>query len=211
MEKNNITAMIASNSEIPFSSIQSVTGALFYTRQLVKKEQISFILGGGIVVGDFGFKIKDFPIYVIAIPMFSFNYNNKIFSSTISMLGLPSLQFTLFPKSIVRVNGSCGIAGFSSVRDLTFDCALVYYPFINTDIGEAVSVSAGVMNKSAGTMLLDKTKIKYQYYSAYGEINASLVTVRCGYNFDGKTYINSQETGDMYKGLFASVQAMYMF
>ena len=209
--KNTIACMVPSGSEIPFSSIQSVTGALFYTRQLVKKENVSFLLGGGIIVGDFGFKIKDFPIYVVAIPMFSFNYNNKIFSSTISILGLPSLQLTLFPKSIVRVKGSCGIAGFSSIRDLTFDCALIYYPFKNTKANELVYVAAGVMNKSASTILLDKTKIRYQYYSAYGEISATFITLKGGYNFDGKKYVNSTEAGDMYKGLFASVQAMFMF
>ena len=81
----------------------------------------------------------------------------------------------------------------------------------NTDAGEVFSFSAGVCNKSTGTMLKDKTKIKYQYYSVYGEISATLLSIRCGYNFDGKTYVNDEVTGDLYKGIFASLQAMYMF
>ena len=209
--KNNLTAMVSSNSEIPFSSIESVMGAMLYTRQLVKKEKLSFVLGGGVVVGDFGIKIKEMPVYFFALPMFSFNYSNKVFAGTISLLGLPSVQLTLLPESIIRVKGSCGLAGFSSARDITFDCALVCYPLFKTMLKEALSVSVGVMNKSAGTMLLDKTRIKYQYYCAYGEISATLLTFRCGYNFDGKKYVNSQITGDMYKGVFASLQAMYMF
>lgn len=47
----------------------------------------------------------------------------------------------------------------------------------------------------------ETTMMKNQYYCAYGEINATAVSLRAGYTFGGK--LNSS--------LFLSVQGMYMF
>ena len=209
--KNNLTAMFSSNAEIPFSNIESVIWTMLYTRQLVKTENISFVLGGGLIAGDFGIKIKEMPLYFFALPMFSFNYSNQILSTSLVLMGLPSLQIALFPESAVSLKSRCSVGGFSSIRDLNFDSALVYYPLKNKNAGQLLSISAGVSNQSAGTVLRDKTKIKYQYYSLYGEISAILLTIRCGYNFDGKKFVNDEESGSLYKGIFASIQAMYMF
>jgi len=209
--KHSFTGMLASGGEIPFSSPKTLTGGLMYTCQLVNTENIKFSLGGGIIVADTGIKIKDFPIYCFPLPLFSFTYANKIVSATASVMGAPSLQLILFPKSMFRLKGSCGIAGFKSIRDLAFDCALVYYPLFNSVLKEALSISAGVKNTHSSTILRDKTKIGYQYYCAYGEINASFITLACGYNFDGKVLIDDEVKGDMYKGIFASIKAMYMF
>ena len=209
--KNSFTAMVASSGEVPFSSFKTITAGLMYTRQIVQTDNISFVFGGGIMAGDFGLKIKDFNIYVIPLPLFSFNYQNDVFAGGISVMGLPSVSLALFPKSMFRLKGSCGMAGFKSVRDVTFDAALVCYPLWYTELKEMVSVSAGVQNKVAGYTLKDKTSYGYQYYSVYGEINATLVSIRAGYNFDGKKRYEGDEVGDMYKGMFATVQAMYMF
>lgn len=209
--KNSFIAMVASGGEIPFSSIKTITAGLMYTRQLVKTDNLSFTAGFGIMAGDLGLKIKNYNIYCIPLPLFSFNYQNDIFAGGISVMGLPSLSLTLFPKSMFRFRGNCGVSGFKSIRNLTFDTALVCYPLLNTKAGELVSISAGVMNTAKSSLLKDKTKYAYQYYSAYGEISATFVTLRAGYNFDGKKYFNDDEVGDMYKGLFATVQAMFMF
>ena len=209
--KNTFTGILAANGQVPFSSITTLTAGLMYSRQIVKTDNISFTAGAGIIVADLGLNINDVDIYCIPLPVFSFNYNNDYLSTGISMMGMPSLSLSLFPKSIVRFNGSCGLAGFSSVRDITFDCALVYYPLFYTNAKEFLSVSAGVMNTVNSSFLKDKTKYSFQYYSVYGEINASLVKLRAGYNFDGEKRINKDVKGEMYKGLFASVQAMFMF
>lgn len=212
-KKDSFVGMLASSGEVPFSHIKTVTGALLYTHQFIKSEHVTFTLGGGLVVGDFGININGFDLYFFALPVFNFSYSNKIFSTSISLMGPPSVSLTLFPKAMFRLKASAGIAGFKSIRDLTFDCALVYYPlfFINESMKEVVTISAGVMNKHASYILKNNTKYSLQYYSVYGEINASIVTVRCGYNFDGRKYINSKPAGEMYKGLFASLSAIYMF
>lgn len=212
-KKDSFVGMLASSGEVPFSHIKTVTGALLYTHQFIKSEHVTFTLGGGLVVGDFGINIKGYDLYFFALPVFNFSYSNNIFTTSISLMGPPSVSLTLFPKAMFRVKASAGLAGFKSIRDLTFDCALVYYPltFASEGMKELLTISAGVTNKHASYILKNNTKYSLQYYSVYGEVNASLVTVRCGYNFDGRKFINLQPDGEMYKGLFASLSAIYMF
>ncbi len=214
MGKNGFMAMVASGGEAPFSDIRTVTGMVMYTRQMVQTENFSFMLGGGIAVADLGLKIGDFEIFVLPLPVFSFSYTNDYFYGGISMMGFPELNVVLLPKSMFRLNGKLGMAGFSSVRDIAFDCALAYYPLFNSEnenIKEVLCVSAGVMNQASGFKLKDKKSYAYQCYTVYGEVNASFVSVRCGYNFAGKVLVDNEIKGDMYKGMFATVQAMMMF
>ena len=209
--KNTYMAMVSSSGEVPFSDIKTVTGVLLYSRSLVKNENFDFSLGGGLIVADLGIKIQDFDLFFLPFPTFSFTYKNDIISTTLALMGPPSFSLTLLPKAMVRFKGSCNMMGFSSIRDLGFDCALVYYPLYTKASNEMIGISVGVNNSSTGVILRDKTNYKYQYYSVYGEIKATLVTLRVGYNFNGKTYVKDEETGNMYKGIYGSLQAMYMF
>ena len=161
---------------------------------------------------DLGLTIGGVDIYVIPLPIFSFSYTSEIFNGSCSFMGAPSISAVLFPKAMFRLKGECGVAGFNSIRDITFDCAVAYYPLKNTKAGDFLSVSAGIQNKHTGFATKDpRKKYSYQYYGAYGEINASFISLRAGYNFDGKLRVKDKDDVDLHKGIFASVQAMYMF
>ena len=209
--KNMITAMFSNSGKQLFSSNSTLTGGLMYTRELINNDSFNFRLGIGVMAGDFNLKIAGYYIYVIPLPVFSLSYTSEYFNSSLSMMGLPSLSMTLFPKSIVRVKGQCGIAGFSSIRDLTFDCAIAYHPFAKKTGGDFLSFSAGVMNQHSSFTPDRNERNTFQYYSVYGEINASFIVLRGGYNFNGKKIHNDEVVSDLHKGVFASIQAMYMF
>lgn len=208
--KNGFMGMLASNGEVPFSSLKTLTGALLYTRQFIKMENKNLTGGIGLIVGDFDVSFKGMDIYFFLLPVFSFNYKNDVLSASISMMGPPSVKFTLFPRSMFRFRGSLGLIGFKSIRDLGFDCAIMCYPFVNTRAKDLIYFAVGVMNKNSSFVLKDKTKYSFQYYSFYGEINASFASLQCGYNFDGKRMIEKEFAGDLYKGLFASLNLMFM-
>ncbi len=209
--KNTFVGMVSSGGEAPFSSIDTVTAALMYMRQLVKNEHFDFSLGLGIMAGDFGIKIKNYYLYVLPVPLFNFSYTNDYFYGSIGMTGTPGINITLFPKAMFRLNGSLGASGFSSVRDIVFDCSLACYPLMKTDAKDFLRVSAGLTNNINSYKLKSGKSYGYQSYAVYGEVNAQLVNLRAGYNFNGKTLVDRKESGDMYKGLFASLQAMYVF
>ena len=209
-------AMVASSGEVPFSDIRLVTGGLFYTRQIFQTKNMSFDFGGSIMVGDLGIGIqmKDVNLFILPWPAFNFSYKNDYFYGGISMMIMPELNVVLLPKSMFRLNGKLGMADFSSARDISFDCALAYYPLFNSEnegIKDFLCISAGVMNQTSSFTLKDKKSFGYQCYSVYGEVNASFASVRCGYNFDGKILVDKEIKNDMYKGMFATAQAMFMF
>ena len=208
--KNTFVGMLASNGQVPFSSLKTLMGALLYTRQFVKNENKTFTAGLGLVVGDFDVNIKGMDIYFFPLPVFSFNYKNDVLSTSISKMGPPSANLTLFPKSIFRFRASLGLTGFNSIRYLAFDGAVLCYPFVNTKAKDLVYIAAGIMNKKNNYVLKNKTRYSFQYYSVYGEISATFATLQFGYNFDGKRMIEKEITGDLCKGLYASLNLMFM-
>ena len=208
---HSFMAMLASGGEAPFSHIKTITAATMYTRRILDTENISFVFGAGVIVADLGLELFGYDIYVLPLPVFSFTYKNDIISGTIALMGPPRISFTLFPKSMFRFNGNLGMAGLSSIRKLLFDCALAWYPLNDSENPDMLSLSLGVMNTENNTVLKDKEKYGYQYYSVYGEVDAAFVKLRGGYNFDGKVIARDEYTKDMYKGFFGSLNAMFMF
>lgn len=209
--KNTFMAMLASQGQQPFSDWKTLTGVFLYNRQLVKNDSFSFILGGGLVIGAFDLKIKDFEVFVLPLPVFSLTYNNYWFKGSLAFMGAPSLQVTLFPSSFLRFDGSLSLTGIDSARNIAFDCALKCYPFVNKSLGEALSFSAGLKRAEKTCRLKNKDEYKFNYLSAYGEINATFISLRCGYNFDGVKLVNKEVTGPLYNGIFASANAMLFF
>ena len=209
--KNLLMALVSSNGEIPFSDIRSVIGGLLYSRDLIKTDKLSFSLGAGIVFGDFDLNIKGFDIYVIPLPLFSLNYYSNICDLSLSLMGPPSFRFTFFPKKMFRFKGSLGIMNFDSIRDLTFDFAFVCYPLNKTSAGDFLSIALGIMNDETSFVLKDKKEYGWQHYSVYAELDASLVSFKAGYNFNGKNLIDEEAVSDLYKGIFATIHAMYFF
>ncbi len=210
-DKNGVTVMLNSKGEVPFSDVKTLTGIALYTRQIVKTDSFSFVFGGGIAAGDLGKSVKDVNLYALPFPVFSLGYHNDIVSTSLSFMGTPGFNLVLFPEAIVRFDGTVALAGFDSAKDLTFDCALKAYPFKNTAAGEVISFAAGVSNTIETYKLANKDEYGFQYYSAYGELNATFLTLRCGYNFNGSKIFNKEVKGDMYNGIFASVSAMFFF
>lgn len=210
-DKNGVTVVLGSNGEVPFSDIKTMMGLALYTRQIVKTESFSFVFGGGIMAGDLDRSIRGVNIYAIPFPVFSLNYHNDFVATSLAFMGEPSFSLELFPKSIVRFDGKVSLVGFDSVKDIAFDCAIRAYPFNNTALGEIISIAAGVLNTKETYKLANKDEYGFQYYSAYGELNATFLTLRCGYNFNGSKIFNKEVKGDMYNGIFASVSAMFFF
>ena len=206
--KNNLLVLVSSDGEVLFSDIRTIFGGLLYTHEFFKNDSFSLSLGAGLVVGDLGIKIRGVNIYVIPLPMFSLSYSSDILDASLSLLGL---NLTLFPKKMFRFEGQCAITRFDSIRNLTFDCKLVYYPLHNTEAGDFLAVAAGVMNEETSFSLRDKDKYGWQYYCVYGEVDASLVRIKAGYHFNGKNLLDDEPVSDLHKGFFASIQAMYFF
>ena len=209
-EKNSGMLMLMSSGEVPFSSMKSTIGIAMYNHKMIEDEHHNFSLGVGVIAGEFHIKQWDFTFYVFPLPTFSYTYKDDSIRATIAVQGPPTISVTLFPEAMVNFTGSVGMAGVDSIRDITFDCAMVVHPLFYTD-KNFISVSAGIMNSKDTTVLKDKKEYAMQYYTVYGEIDAMLAKLRCGYHFNGKSYVDDDEVGNLKNGLFASINVMCMF
>lgn len=209
IKRHNFLMMGTTAGEELFKDLRNSSGVFGYMYQFVNTEHVDFNLGGGILVADLGIQIDDFNLYAIPFPLLTFTYKSHVFMGNLSVLGLPTVTLMLFPESMFRVKGTCGFAGFSSVRDLIFDCSVSAYPFIK-NLGDLISFSAGISG-NADSYVYDSNKtLRYNYYTAYGEINASALIIRAGWNFNGEKIFNEKEAA-YDGGFFLKVQAMYAF
>ena len=212
--KNNFMMQLALSGAKPFDSYKNFNGVLMYGRQLIKTDSITFTAGGGIIAADLGLKIGSFEPFVIPLPLLQFAYNSEYFNASFDWIGLPSVSLTLLPHKMFRFKGSCSLGGFDLPSDLKFDCAVCCYPLTKTKMGDFMSISAGITNSQKGFKIDNKNSLKYQYYSAYGELSLTLITLRAGYAFGGKQTLTAGDEKfkkDYDGGVFATIQAMYMF
>ena len=212
--KNTFLLQLAMSGAKPFGSYKNLNGALMYSRQFIKTDSISLSAGGGVIAADMGLKIGGVELFVIPLPLLQFAYTSEYFNAGFDWVGLPSVNFTLLPHKMFRFKGSCSLGGFDLPADLKFDCAVCCYPLTKTKMGDFMSISAGITNSQKGFKIDNDNSLKYQYYSVYGELGLTLVTLRAGYAFGGKQTLTVKK--DKFKkdydgGIFATIQAMYMF
>ncbi|MCR5063073.1 MAG: hypothetical protein K6A89_07275, partial [Treponema sp.] len=209
LKRHQLMFMGSTSGETIFKDLSTSMGLLGYTYQFIKTDHVNFQLGLGVAAMGAGVEIGEITLYAIPLPMLNLSYNSKIFNGALSYMGSPSLDVVLFPKSMFRLKGSCTVGGFSSISDIGFDCSVACYPFVKT-AGDFLSVSAGVCTNGSSYVYGDKNKLTYISYCAYGEINASALIIRAGWNFTGEKIIN-KEKNPYNGGLFLKVQAMYAF
>lgn len=209
LKRHQLMLMGSTSGETIFKDLSTSMGLLGYTYQFIKTDHVNFQLGLGVAAMGAGVEIGEITLYAIPLPMLNLSYNSKIFNGALSYMGSPSLDVVFFPKSMFRLKGNCTVGGFSSISDIGFDCSVACYPFVKT-AGDFLSVSAGVCTNGSSYIYGDNNKLTYISYCAYGEINASALVIRAGWNFSGDKIIN-KETHPYNGGLFLKVQAMYAF
>ncbi|MBO7638093.1 MAG: hypothetical protein J6S91_03865 [Treponema sp.] len=212
--KNSFLLKVDGRGANPFGSYKNFEGLLMYGRQLVKTDSINLTLGGGLAATDTGINIKGVNLFVVPMPMVYFNYSGEILEAEFEFIGLPSLRFTLLPQNMFRLIGNCSLAGFDLPTDLRFDCAISCFPLKEGPMKDYLSISAGISNNVNKFRIDTDNSLKHQYYCAYGEINATAISIRAGYAFSGKEILsaNGEKTKRDYEGgFYASIQGMYKF
>ncbi|MBO4320500.1 MAG: hypothetical protein J5857_08530 [Treponema sp.] len=212
--KNSFLLKIDDRGAHPFDSYKNFEGILMYGRELIKNDNMTLTLGGGLAATDTGLTINDIDIFIVPMPMLYFSYKNEFVKTEVEWIGLPSVNFTVLPEKMFQIRGNCSLAGLDLPGDIRFDCALCCCPLIKTSIGDLVYISAGISNNIKKFRIDIENSLKYQYYCAYGEISATALTVRAGYAFEGNKTLRVQDNKikDKYDGgFFVSIGGMYKF
>ena len=212
--KNTFLLKVTGSGAHPFDSYKNFEGLAFYSRDLIKNDTTTLVVGGGLAATDTGIVIGGIDIFVVPLPMVYFAYKNHIINTEMEWTGLPMINLMLFPENMFRIRTSAALAGFDLPTDLQWDCALCCYPVRSEPFNDLVSISAGLASNVKKLRINTENSLKYQYYCAYGEVSITALTIRGGYAFGGKQVLRTKDgkfSSDYDGGFYATISGMYKF
>ena len=198
--KNTFLLKVDGRGAKPYESYKNFEGLLFYARKIIDNDTTSLDIGGGLVATDTGIVIGGLDIFVVPIPMIHFSYKNQIIDAEMEWIGMPDALITLFPKNMFQIHSTCALVGFDLPTDIMGDLALYCYPFRDGILKDIASIALGTSHEVKKFRINTEKSLKYDYFTAYGQLSITALTVRGVYSFGGKNYDG---------GFFATVQAMY--
>ena len=79
---------------------------------------------------------------------------------------------------------------------------------------DIASISLGASHEVKKFRINTESSFKYDYFTAYGQLSITALTVRGGYAFCGRQTVRAKDekfTSDYDGGVFVTIQAMYKF
>ena len=199
--KNSFLLKIDGNGADPFESYKNFEGLLMYGRKIIDTESTSLMLGGGLAATDTGIQLGGVDLFLVPLPMLYFNYTGQLFTTEFEWIGLPNARFVLFPEKLFRIKADLSFAGFKLPVDINFDTAFACYPIKEGPLKDYFYISAGLSHNIEKFRINQESSVKYHYFCAYAEVNATAIGARAGYTFGG----NSRN------GFYLLIQGMYKF
>lgn len=212
--KNTFLLKVDGRGANPFASYKNFEGLLFYARKLIDTNTTQLDIGGGLAATDTGIVIGGIDIFVVPLPMIHFSYKNKMIDAEMEWIGMPDAIITLFPENMFRIRSSFALAGFDLPTDIMGDLALCCYPFKDGFLKDIASISVGASHEVKKFRVDLGKSLKYDYFTAYGQLSITALTVRAGYAFGGRQTVRAKDiktTSSYMGGFFATIQAMYKF
>ena len=212
--KNTFLLKLDDRGAKPFESYKNFEGLLFYARKIIDTDTASLDIGGGLAATDTGIVLGGFDIFIVPLPMIHFSYKNQIVDAEMEWIGMPDAIITFFPQSMFRIRSSFALAGFDLPTDIMGDLSLCCYPFRDGFLKDLASLSLGATHEVKKFRIDTENSLKYDYFTTYGQLSITALTVRAGYAFGGRQTFrgkDSKNTKDYDGGFFATLQAMYKF
>ena len=199
--KNSFLLKIDGNGANPFESYKNFEGLLMYGYKFIDTKSTSLVFGGGLAATDTGIKLGGVDIFLVPLPMLYFNYISELLTAEFEWIGLPNARFVLFPEKLFRIKTGLSFAGFKLPVDINFDTAFACYPIKEGPLKDYFYISAGLSHNIEKFRINQESSVKYHYFCAYAEVNATAIGARAGYTFGG----NSRN------GFYLLIQGMYKF
>lgn len=213
-DKNTFLLKIDDRGIKPFESYKNFEGLFFYSRKIIDSDSTYLDIGGGLAAADTGIVLSGLDIIIVPLPMIHFSYKNQFIDTEMEWIGMPDAIITLFPQNMFRIRSFFALAGFDLPKDFMGDLALCFYPFRDGFLKDFASFSIGATHEVKKLRINTENSFIYDYFTAYGQLSITALTVRAGYAFGGRQTFrgtDSKTTKNYDGGFFATIQAMYKF
>ena len=216
--RHRYIGIFKSESDNPVAGgISTYQAGALYGYELIGGGNLSFVIGCGIAVGDFGIETHDGDTWpVLPVPLIRLFYNSEWIDMKFECITSPNLSFTIAPGRRLRFTWDSRMDQTRDIRDLIFECS-IDYRFFDRDngLGDFAGISAGFKNDNYGAYILGdrdgKESIEVHYYSVFGALDLSLLKIYGGYAFKGRELYREKEKNIIGNGYFFTVRALYQF
>lgn len=211
--KHDLAVFASASGNKPFSSMKGLSLGTTYIYHIFDNQKWAFNIGGGLFFTQI--QIGNVTIPVIPLPIFSASYTNSFLTSSLSFMGAPSLSISLFNKSPLRFSAAVQMAGFTSISDLSGHASIRYYFLPEHPLLKILNVQLGV-ERTVKSYLITNEKNDVNSYGAsnwgiYGAFDASVLTIKAGYLFEGNQKYNLKDAGKTGQGWYCSIQGIIPF
>lgn len=176
--------------------------------ELIRRPHVSLILGLALGVSDFGDMLSvDTSVPVLPLPLIRFNIDTKWFASSFDFLTGPNFDFTVAPKSKIRLTGDMRMDQYRSIDDLICEFIL-WYRFFDKEHRDMAGIGVGFKNDVKDFDLTKGKTFGLQQRSVFAAIDLSILQIQGGWVFDSNYLVNGERSGSPANGFFLSVQGI---
>lgn len=227
INRHQYLGIFKSESDMPVKGgLKTFQAGAVYGYEIIKGKELSFVLGLGLAVGDFGIDFSNGnPLPVIPIPLIRMKSGCQWFKSSFDFLTTPNLNFTIGPKSQIRITGDIRMEQFRDNRDILYEFALYYRFFPAThNMGDFAGVAIGIKNDNYGAFDLRNSfksslrseedtdeSIEIHYNAVFARIDITLLKITAGYAFSGRELYREEIKRSTGNGYIVSVEGLYQF
>nr|AGS53711.1 hypothetical protein [uncultured bacterium contig00068] len=211
IQRHQLLFIFKSSSDKPvYGGLHTFQGAAGWGYEIVRKPQMSLILGGVIAVTDFGITLPSGAAWpVLPLPFIRFGIDTQWFALSFDFLTGPNLEFTVAPKERIRFTADMRMDYYRSITDLIYEFTLWYRLFTpEHKLGDFAGIGLGVKNDSMDFTLANNMSFELQQTSVFAVVDLSLVKIQGGWIFDSRYITNDQKNGSPGSGFFVSIQGI---
>ena len=197
-EKHEGIALVKSESDEPFAGgLRTFNIGAAYGRTWFEGPHWSLLLGGGLVVGDFG------NLPVIPIPFIRYKVDYPLVETTFEFMTGPSLIIKATPEKRFHGTAEISMEEFRNIRDLKFDVYAGY------SLSDMAGLNVGIKNQSLNIDAAEEADdLDLSAYVVYGQLDIQIVQLTAGWALDGQVLEGNKRTGDLGDGFFISLIGM---
>lgn len=210
--RHQYLAFFKSESDYPVAGgVRTFQTVAVYGYEVVRRERLALILGGGLAFSDFGIETAaGDPWPLIPVPLVRAAWESRLLNANLDFITSPNLNLTLAPHNRLRVSLETRFDRLRDERDIIFEGALVYRLLDPTHpMGDIAGVSLGIRSDS---LTFDRSgedqSLELHSYALFSALDLTLLTVSGGYLFDSRLRYGDGATAAAGDGWFFSVSAL---
>ena len=203
----------ASNRPL-FGGLNSIQVGAGWGYEIIRRPQVSLILGAVLGVNDFGITLPSGAVWpVLPLPLIRFGIDTQWFTSSFDYLTGPNFEFTVAPNRKLRLTGEMRMDNYRSIDDLVCEFTLWYRFFDkNHRMGDFAGIGAGFKSDLIDFNLSDVSIPAENFCvlqrSVFLALDLSILNIQGGWIFESSYLIDGEKNGSPGRGFFISVQGL---